>query len=180
MASKPFEAGVRKIFAPRLAELGFARHGVRYFRPCPPWGVQGLLLQQDKWNGTGFCRFSIIAARSLMPGSDPARLIARAKADEHFFDTVPGLIRGGVWLGEVTEVRRDFQYNYPPDDAAGIEAALREALADIERYGLFWLRWGFRRRGVRHDTARRDASEAQQQAYFDEMRARYPEPSEPA
>ena len=166
MASKAFEAGVRKVFAPRLAELGFVRHGTRYYRPCPPWGVQGVMLVQDKWNGTGFCRFSILVSRRARLGQGTARLIETAKADAHLFDTRQGdPSQPARWLGTLTEARRDLQYDYPADDPAGIEAALNEALMDLDRYGLFWLRWGVRR-FVRRDPARAIAAEARFDAFL--------------
>jgi len=176
MASKAFEAGVRKVFAPRLAELGFVRHGVRYFRPRPPWRVQGITLVQDKWNGTGFSRFSILVGRRTKLGWDPGKQVERAKADAHFFDTHAGApSQPAIWLGLLTEARQDFQYDYPADDPAGIEAALNEALADIERYGLFWLRWGIRP-FARRDPARAIAAKARFDAFLKQPPPGMPDP----
>ncbi len=160
MASKSFEAAVRKVIAPRLAELGFRRFGTRYVRPCPPFGVQGLALIQSKWNGSGYCRFSFLVTRSLKLGVSHDGLVERARRDNGLFDTDAFRFQRTEWLGTLTEVRADFQYGYLPDDAAGIEAAQREALADIERYALPFLRWGVANPLRGHDQTRAAQEEA--------------------
>ncbi|NML04184.1 hypothetical protein [Sphingomonas sp. G-3-2-10] len=162
---------MRRLFAPRLEALGFTRKGVRYFRPSPPWLMQAIELQQDKYNGSGFCRFTLNLRRMLVPAIRPARMVELAlgrKTPFSFDDT------NTVRIGDITEIRGDYWYDYLPDDAAGIEATLNEALGDLERYGLLWLRWNLVRVGRGHDRSRAEAAEARFRAYV----ARLPQADE--
>lgn len=162
MASKAFEAGVRSIFAPRLEALGFTRKGIRYVRPSPPWLIQAIKLEQDKYNGSGFCRFTLVLARRLVAATSPGAMLERGFALQNLFDTPMG-----VEIGPLTEICGGYRYDYLADDTAGIEAALSEALADIERYGLFWLRWGFARPFRGRDRSRADAADSRWRAFVD-------------
>lgn len=162
MASKAFEAGVRKLFAPRLEALGFTRHGVRYFRPGPLWLMQAMEVQQDKYNGSGFCRFTLNLTRALVPSIAPKRMIELAKARKNLFSYDSS---NTIRLGNLTEIRGDYWYDYLPDDEAGIAASLNEALDDIERYGLLWLRWNVTRPGRGRDRTRAEAADARFHAF---------------
>lgn len=172
MASRAFESAVRSLFAPRMATLGFVRHGVRYIRPCPPFGVQGVMLEQSKWNGGGFCAFTLQLTRSLKLDLSRDRLVERARADKRLFDThAADRIQRSVWIGPLTEVKADYWYDYPADDARGIGVALNEALGDLERYGLPWLARGFDLPFRRADPTRRQAHEARFQAHLAALHA---------
>jgi hypothetical protein len=165
MASKTFETVVRTVFAPRMAEWGFVRKGVRYLRAWPPFGVQAIDIQQNRHNAMGYCRFRINLTRAFMPGFSREKLLARGWARKSIFEG-----DYSVRMGTVTEVREDYWYDYFPDDAAGIEAALGEALADIERYGLRWLRWGIWPIG-RRDPTRAHAASARFDAFLASLSA---------
>ena len=173
MASKAFEAAVRRQFAPRLASLGFVRHGTRYLRPRPPWRVHGLHVQQDKYNGSGFCRFTVNVTRALVPALGSARIVEASKGRDSIF-AMPPAIR----IGHLTEIRGDYWYDYLPDDAARIEASLAEALDDIEKYALPWLRWGIARIGRPTDRTRALAADARFRSFVDRLAGRESQPAD--
>lgn len=169
MASKAFEAAVKAHLAPRLSDHGFVRRGIRYVRARPPWGVQGIEVQQDKWNGSRFCRFTINLVRSPKIGLSRAGLVERGLQDKRLFDLESmGQIER---IGRLTEIRQDYWYPYDPNNADDIANSLNEALNDIEIFGLKWLKTGLTPRGGAPDKTRALAAEARWQDSIRQFKA---------
>jgi hypothetical protein len=115
-----FEQAVGRKIAPRLKAEGFVRRGQSWNRRRDG-EVQVISLQRSSNNSVLEARFTVNV------GVTPDLLAPDAWVAEHG-------CRWRMRIGMLRPERQDHWYRYLPDDPGQVEAALAEALADIEAF----------------------------------------------
>ena len=169
MAVKPFETAVRRILAPRLTELGFERAGSRWYRDGKR-AIDGIHLQQDRYNLAEVSSFTINLASARLPFFLPGRALDPLRRSLDLFDQkpAPGNRKKIVRLGLLTEIGEDHWYPYRNVAPGDADAVVSEALDDIERYALPWMKSGKRPRRER-DPTRKIAADALKESLLADM-----------
>lgn len=133
----PFHIAMLRLVVPRLAALGFTRHGSTFNRRRR-LRVEAINFQRSTYNTSLGARFTVNAG--IASAYDPHCVTWMAVVN------CPINRR----IGSLRPDRQDFWYEYLPEEQASTDAAVAAAMAEIERYvlpffdqrpPLEWLLW---------------------------------------
>jgi hypothetical protein len=124
-----FDSAVSRIVSQRLKALGFARRGLLWNRRDGR-KVQVIQFQQDKYNSSLNASFTVNLG------------VGRASSSEWL--SPRDCRSGSCRLGTLRPGGGDRWWPHDPTDQEETDAAMKSALADIEKYGFLLLSWSWK------------------------------------
>lgn len=126
-----FEQILNRHLAPRLRDAGFTRRGSTWSRRRGLF-VHQVNLQRSRTNSPLESRFTVNLAATLnVAGAAEGRMVL----EDDWVSRLDRALRP-LRIGWLRPGGEDHWYRYRPDDPASVEAALQEAAADLDTYGL--------------------------------------------
>lgn len=120
----PYDDALRRIVVPRLSALGFARRGTSWMRRRRAVRVEVIDFQRSMNNTSDGARFTVNIglAPISMAGADGWIALSGCPIRQR--------------IGGLRPEHKDHWYRYLPEDRASTDAAITEAMADIDIYVL--------------------------------------------